>query len=155
MIFFEQKVILPLEGGQLSALNIDTGTLEWFFDIPHKSIFDIEDNGIIYGMDNVNSILFAIDANTGTNQAKKDISGEIKEKKLSYLDGHLLVFEDKLIVRFAENGCIAIFNKNTLDLIEVKQACGAFLGLRKDNVIWYKDKLFVLDPVSHVLYADI
>jgi outer membrane protein assembly factor BamB len=155
VIFFKQKIILTLQGGQLCALDIESGKIDWFFDVPHKNIFDLEKDGIIYGMDNANSILYALDAESGAVRTKKDVNEEIKKRGLPYLDGHLLVFENKLFVRFAKDGYIGLFDIHSLELTEIRQIPGAFLGLWQDNVIWYKDKLFVLDPVSHVLYTDI
>jgi outer membrane protein assembly factor BamB len=153
MFNWQNLVMIPMASGDLLAVNALNGKLEWITEEAHSALFDCIYGNTIYAMNNVVSRMYSIDVQTGKKIAQRDYS-EIVEKKYSTgFEGKLIVCDNMLFVRFFKDGLLAIVDRYSLELQEIVELPGVFMGIDAGNIIWHNKRLYILDPISHILHV--
>ena len=135
---FENLLFVPLRGGQLLALNAETGEKAWMLEHEIGGQYANFGNKIY----KKNEFLYEIDALTGN---------VIREKNIR-LDGSIAVgpiwaYDDIIIIVNILYGDIVLLDRNTFSVKE-KLNIGARMPHSKDNIIWHNQKLYVLDMAN-------
>ncbi|WP_008637876.1 PQQ-like beta-propeller repeat protein [Bizionia argentinensis] len=139
---FEDSLYVPLQGGQLLCLDINTGDKKWIQDYNGRSGFYSLNNDKIYKHDGLS--LLEIDAKTGLALRSKIFSESDEAEVQSFysLNG-FWTYEDVIILYGLDN-TVVMLNKNNFSLFGFI-SLSAPISTDKNNVIWDKNKLYVLD----------
>jgi outer membrane protein assembly factor BamB len=139
---FENLLFVPLKGGQLLALDVETGKQIWMQDYNRRSGFYTIFGNKIYKHDGLS--LIEIDAYTGkTIRTKIFTESEENELKQFYSLHYFWVYED-IIILYGNKNKIAIIDRTTFQLKDFL-VLSANVPASRDNVIWHDNKLYVLD----------
>jgi len=139
---FEDLLYVPLQGGQLLCLDINTGKQKWIQDYNGRfSSYSLYDDKI-YKSDGLS--LLEIDAKTGDTLRLKIFSeSDETELQIFHALNTFWTYED-VIILYGLNNTVAILNKNNFSLFGFI-SLPASISTDKDNVIWHDEKLYVLD----------
>jgi hypothetical protein len=136
---YENLLFVPLKGGQLLALNVETGEKVWMLDQEISGQYAIFQDKIY----KKNRFLYEIDAQTGTIIRLMDIEdGSISEEFMAI--GPIWVYEDVIIIINNYDGDVILLNKDDFKVLG-KINVDASIAWSKDSIIWYGNKLYVLD----------
>lgn len=140
---YENLLFVPLRGGQLLALDVDTGEKVWIQDYNNgRSGFYTLYNDKIYKHDGLS--LMEINAVTG-EKIREMIFPEYKENDLKtfYALHYFWVYND-VIIMYGHKNRIALIDRECFNITEIL-VLPASLPASKDNIIWHDNKLYVLD----------
>ncbi|WP_008637878.1 hypothetical protein [Bizionia argentinensis] len=145
---FEDSLYVPLQGGQLLCLDINTGQKKWIKDYNGRSGFYSLNNDKIYKHDGLS--LLEIDAKTGLALRSKIFSESDEAEVQSFysLNG-FWTYEDVIILYGLDN-TVVMLNKHNFSLFGFI-SLPAPISTDKNNVTWDKNKLYVLD-LSNTLH---
>jgi len=144
LMSFENLLFVPLRGGQLLALDAETGAKVWVQDYNGRSGFYTNFGEKIYKHDGLS--LIEIDANTGKTLQKKIFAESELEIKQFYALNYLWVYEDAIIL-FGLNKEIVMLDRLNFKLLEYV-VLPSTISTSKDNIIWHDKKLYVLDMTN-------
>lgn len=140
---YENLLFVPMKGGQLLALDVETGEKVWIQDYNNgRSGFYTLYSDKIYKHDGLS--LIEIDVITGA-RIREMIFPEYKadDLKTFYALHYFWVYDD-IIIMYGHKNRIAIINRESFQIIKIMEL-PASLPASKDNVIWHDNKLYVLD----------
>lgn len=135
-----EKIYVPLTGGQLVALYAESGEKAWLWEHHRTGTYQILGE-YIYKQDGLS--IFEIKTSDGTLNREKKFNDDPMVEGF-HASGPLWVYEDVIIVCDVLYGKICMMDRSTLDVIE-------FFSLEKklinsENAIaWHQEKLYVLD----------
>jgi hypothetical protein len=133
-------VYVPMAGGQLVALDINTGNVVWVCSTKGNGRYAIFEDKIYKESDN----LYVIDAASGAIIQQKDFEQIIPEYFVP--SGPVWVYPDVLILLSVREAKVALLNRETLeleDLVHIPNVPG--IPHSKDVIVWNDNKLYVLD----------
>lgn len=148
----EERVIIPLKGGQLLALNNKSGQKEWFLPInirENVSYSNLYHRGVIFNNDGKN--LWVINSKDGNVDAcihYRD-SPIVDSKFLA--TGRFIVNDEFIVVKNKLTGDIVFIDRESLKVVDFFSANVRFAGAI-GSMVWHKDHLYVLDP-SYTLHV--
>lgn len=133
----DEIAIVPLKGGQLLAVEMNSGSEKWFYNaiLTQRQVI-FEDR--IYGI--ASESIVEIDANNGELLREIDLK-PVKEEYGYYPTGQLEVFKEYLF-SYAPDGQIAMFNRDSLLLEDFIQFEGTIPNAH-GHLIWHNNKLYV------------
>lgn len=139
---YENLLFVPLRGGQLLALDVETGEKVWILEQEISGQYAIFQDKIY----KKNRFLYEIDARTGIIMRQKDIEdGSIPDSFMAI--GPIWVYDDVIVLINNYKGDIVILNRDNFSVYD-KINIGAAMTHSKDSVIWHNNKLYVLDLTS-------
>ncbi len=136
----DKNIYVPLTGGQLLALDSQTGKKVWMWEQPRNGTFAIQDN-YIYKQDGLT--IFEIDTKNGKLVRKKHFNDD-KLVNDFHASGPLWVYEDIIIVCDVLYGKICLLNRHTLEVEEFFSLNKKLIN-SKNAIVWHNNKLYVLD----------
>jgi hypothetical protein len=139
-----QTLIVPLESGQLLALDISTGELKWKQERIGKTVI-FEDK--IYSLNSKSLHEFEIrvfDAKSGKIIQSKEVTNLDKEYGFRPTGHHQVYNEYIFVMSSRKPGFVAIFYRETLEfreMIRIEES----IPNDMNHLIWHEGKLYVLD----------
>lgn len=136
----DKNIYVPLKGGQLLALNSQTGKKVWMWEHPRNGAFAVQGE-FIYKQDGLT--IFEINTNTGDLVRRKNF---IEDKLVDnfHASGPLWVYENTIIVCDVLYGKICLLNRHTFE-VEDFFSLNKKLVNSKTAIVWNDNKLYVLD----------
>lgn len=139
---FEDSIYVPLQGGQLLCLDINTGEKKWIQDYNDRSGFYSLQNDKIYKHDGLS--LLEIDVKTGETLRSKIFSASNETELQSFYALNTFWTYEDLIILYGLDNKIILLNRQTFDLFDsVDLQTG--ISTDQNNVIWHENKLYILD----------
>jgi outer membrane protein assembly factor BamB len=135
-----EKIYVPLTGGQLVALFAETGEKAWLWAHNRTGTYQILGE-YIYKHDGIS--FFEINASNGTLNREKKFNDDPMIEGF-HASGSLWVYEDVVVVCDVLNGKICMLDRNSLDVIEVFSLDKKLINSER-TIVWHKEKLYVLD----------
>jgi len=136
---FENLLFVPLRGGQLLALDVETGEEVWMLEQEISGQYAVFQDKIY----KKNEFLYEINALTGEIIRQKNIGdGDIQDGFIAI--GPIWIYEDIIILINNYTGDIVLLNKNDFSVFD-KIKIDASIAHSKDTIIWHDNKLYVLD----------
>lgn len=136
----QERIYVPLAGGQLVALSIETGECMWLWESNRKGAYK-EFGDHVYKQDGLS--VFVINKTDGTLSRKVNFKIDLGLSDF-HASGPLWVYEDVIVVCDVLYGKICILNRLNFQLVE-------FFSLEKklvnseSAIAWNDGKLYVLD----------
>ena len=137
---YEGLLYVPLAGGQLLALNAESGKEIWMLEHEVSGAYQIIDSKI-YKKD-IKQI-FEIDALTGEVLKHKELRKDPQTKEFSAA-GPLWVYKDIIIATDVLKGEICLLERSSLSVIEFF-TINKKLPFNNNAIAWYENELYVLD----------
>lgn len=134
-----QALIIPLESGQLLALDISTGELKWKQErVGRMAIYENR----IYCI--ADYTIKELDANTGEILRKESMQDLIETYGFKPTGSHKVYDEYVFAMTSGKPGMVAIYDRRTLKFQEVIKL-DEMIPFGTDHLHWHNNKLYVLD----------
>ena len=142
-------VYVPLEGGQLLALNVNDGSFKWILEREgsNKSGQYVLYDKFLYKMNG--QVLFEIDISNGAI-LRKIIFEDIFSNYKANPGGKFKVYDDIILLKDARGYCVSLFDRKTftlLDSFQIDNWNTTFLS-SDASMYWHNNKVYVLDSSS-------
>ncbi|MEN9610689.1 MAG: hypothetical protein RLZZ628_1503 [Bacteroidota bacterium] len=146
----DQNVFVPIENGQLIALNIQNGNIRWLTDLqtPLGGNYELMDNNLYR---NTGQMLMVIDAITGkiTHELNYRSIGVLKN--MFSFAGDFKVTQEFLFMKDNILGWVIQLDRSTLELVEFVPVGCRLPSCWDGALFWYPNMLYVVDTEKSML----
>ena len=145
----ENLILIPIENGQLYALNIEDGSLKWAtkFEGVLGGDYELYEDKIYR---NTGDFLMEIDIHSGNLLRTIEYKKFSELKDMFGITGNFRIYDDYIILKDQIRGYVIMLDRKTLELAEFVDV-GCRLPSGMGGIHWCNKQLYVVDYRNHIL----